>query len=162
MQIIKPFEEFDVATLRAMPQPVQAYVIDPIVPRPGITLLHGRWGTGKTPVLVTEAVCVATGQPFLGLPVTQGPVLIIEADMTKSGFRARFWGVIQRLADAGELVATNRDDQFVVRRLAKVSTQTGNWKTWASSPPSCFVSGLSIDLCIKKNRMIRFVSTRTP
>ena len=80
MQIIKPFEVIDVAQLRARPKPEQAFVIDPIVPVPGVTILHGRWGTGKTAVLVTEAVCVATGQPFLGMPTTQGSVLIIEAD----------------------------------------------------------------------------------
>lgn len=80
MQINKPYEIVDLATLKTRPQPVQTYVIDPIIPKPGITILHGRWGTGKTAVLVTQAICVATGQPFLGLPTTQGPVLIIEAD----------------------------------------------------------------------------------
>ena len=80
MQIIKPFEVVDVAQLKKRPMPQQDFVIDPIIPCPGVTILHGRWGTGKTAVLVTEAVCVATGQPFLGLPTTQGPVLIIEAD----------------------------------------------------------------------------------
>ena len=81
MQIFKPFEVLDLPTLKARPRPTQDYIIEPIIPKPGITILHGRWGgTGKTAVLVTEAVCVATGQPFLGLPVTQGPVLIIEAD----------------------------------------------------------------------------------
>lgn len=82
MQIIKPYVVVDLATLKTRPLPVQDYAINPIVPRPGITILHGRWGTGKTAVLVTQAICVATGQPFLGLPTTQGPVLIIEADMT--------------------------------------------------------------------------------
>lgn len=93
----KSFEVLDVASLKAQTRPTQNFVISPIVPIPGITILHGRWGTGKTAVLVTEAVCVASGRDFIGLPTTQGNVLIIEADMPFKGFLDRFWGVIQRL-----------------------------------------------------------------
>jgi AAA domain-containing protein len=91
------FKVYDLAELQALPKPQMVYVIEPIVPIPGVTLLHGRFGTGKTAILMTESVAVASGKPFLGLPTKQGPVLVIEADMPDPGFRYRFWDLHQTL-----------------------------------------------------------------
>jgi hypothetical protein len=88
----------DLPTLQAQPKPVLEFVIDPLVPFPGVTLLHGRWGSGKSAVMITEAICVASGQPFLGYPVNPGPVLVIEADMKHPHFLIRFWNPLHAIA----------------------------------------------------------------
>lgn len=94
------FKVYTIADLQALPKPDIAFVIYPLVPIPGITILHGRWGTGKTAVLMTEAVSVASGKPFLGLPVSQGNVLVVEADMPDRAFRYRFHDFIGTLDPA--------------------------------------------------------------
>ena len=51
-------------------------LIEGLLPARGFSPLIGDSGLGKSPLLMQLAACVATGTPFLGLPVRQGKVLI--------------------------------------------------------------------------------------
>src|SRR6516165_2798549 len=51
-------------------------LIEGLLPARGFCPLIGDSGLGKSPLLMQAAACVATGTPFLGLPVRQGKVLV--------------------------------------------------------------------------------------
>jgi hypothetical protein len=51
-------------------------LIEGLLPARGFSPLIGDSGLGKSPLMMQAAACVATGTPFLGLPVRQGPVLV--------------------------------------------------------------------------------------
>lgn len=56
------------------------YVIDQLAPEGALTLLAAPGGSGKSALALTIAVLVATGRPFAGLNVQQGPVLVISCE----------------------------------------------------------------------------------
>jgi RecA-family ATPase len=63
------------------PPPPTPFMIDSLVPRQGIVLLHGKKSLGKSPLVWEMARSVALGIPFLGAyPTHQGTVVFIEAD----------------------------------------------------------------------------------
>jgi archaellum biogenesis ATPase FlaH len=53
-------------------------LIGGLIPRRTISIVAGDSGVGKSPLLYQAAICVAAGVPFLGRPVTQGPVLYLD------------------------------------------------------------------------------------
>ena len=53
-------------------------LIDGLLPARGFNILVGDSGIGKSPLLLQAAACVASGTPFLGHPVRQGRVLIVD------------------------------------------------------------------------------------
>jgi archaellum biogenesis ATPase FlaH len=55
-----------------------AFLIGGLIPRRTISIVAGDSGIGKSPLLYQAAICVAAGVPFLGRPVTQGPVLYLD------------------------------------------------------------------------------------
>lgn len=66
----------------------------------GIVLLHGKFGSYKTPLTIHLAHCVATGQPFLGLPTHQTRVLYVEADTPQVGL----WPRLQAMNPASDQI----------------------------------------------------------
>ena len=62
----------------------ESWLIKELVPTPSITLLASPPKAGKTVFATALAVAVATGQPFLGHEVAQGPVLWIAGDETRA------------------------------------------------------------------------------
>jgi hypothetical protein len=68
--------------------PVPDPLIDGLVYRDSLCWLHGKPGHCKSFVALDWACCVAAGLPWLGRPVTQGPVLYVIAEGT-SGLHAR-------------------------------------------------------------------------
>jgi hypothetical protein len=68
--------------------PVPEPLIDGLVYRDSLCWLHGKPGHCKSFVALDWACCVAAGLPWLGRPVTQGPVLYVIAEGT-SGLHAR-------------------------------------------------------------------------
>ena len=54
------------------PDPIR-FAVDPIIPRGVVTVLSGDGGAGKTLLMQTLMTCVASGQPFLGLPCGPQP-----------------------------------------------------------------------------------------
>lgn len=62
------------------PEPV-SFLLEHYIPAQGIVLLHGKYGTYKTPLTVNMAKSIALGLPLWGLEtVAAPPVLYIEMD----------------------------------------------------------------------------------
>jgi RecA-family ATPase len=81
----KVFETFRVRTPEQLKQRAAdlgsaQYVIDKLIPSQSLSLCVGDSGLGKSPLLYQAAICVAVGQPFLGLPTMQGPVLYMDSE----------------------------------------------------------------------------------
>lgn len=57
-----------------------AFLINPYIVREGITLFWAGTSLGKSPVTWAMAQAIGNGDPFFGLPTTQGRVLYIELD----------------------------------------------------------------------------------
>ena len=57
-----------------------SFLITPYVPTDGIVFLWGETSTGKSPLGWAMAAAVGSGQPFMGLPVSEGKVLYLEVD----------------------------------------------------------------------------------
>lgn len=59
------------------------FLIKPMIPLGGTAILHGPPNVGKTQFVLTLANAINEGRDFLGKwPVEQGPVVVIQADMT--------------------------------------------------------------------------------
>lgn len=56
------------------------FAIAQLVPAECVSLLAGDGGSGKSILLQLAATCVATGRPFLGYAVEQGPAFYITAE----------------------------------------------------------------------------------
>lgn len=69
--------------------PQADFVLDPYIPRSGITLLFGTTSIGKTPLVYSLCASISTGSPWFGLPTKQTPVLLIELDSTEHSTRRR-------------------------------------------------------------------------
>ena len=66
------------------------WLVDPyVIAGEGITFLHGRWGSFKTPVAYAMGAAVATGRPLWGLPVVKGRVLFVQVDTPRRVFFER-------------------------------------------------------------------------
>jgi AAA domain len=61
-----------------MPPP--AFLIDGLVPEGAAAVLYGASGLGKTFVVIDFAACIASGIPWLGHVVKQGPVIYVAAE----------------------------------------------------------------------------------
>jgi hypothetical protein len=53
-------------------------IVKGLIPECSVNIAVGDSGLGKTPLLAQMAVCVATGKPFLDLPVRRGTVLWVD------------------------------------------------------------------------------------
>jgi hypothetical protein len=69
--------------------PEVGFWVDHIVPKGGIVLLHGKYGSYKTPLAIHLAYCVAMGIPFLGIQTEQTKVLFVEGDTPMVGIWTR-------------------------------------------------------------------------
>lgn len=70
----------NLATLLATPPPEHRWVWDGYIEQGTLTVLHGDGGTGKSILAGHLARAVAAGSQCLGRPITQGGVLIIDAE----------------------------------------------------------------------------------
>lgn len=72
-------ESFGAVVDRSRPPAAIPYVVESLGLAPGkCSAIQGAAGDGKTPFALLLSVCVATGTPFLGNPVTRsGPVLYL-------------------------------------------------------------------------------------
>jgi hypothetical protein len=73
--------------------PEIGFWVEGIVPKHGIVLLHGKYGSYKTPLSVHLAHSIAVGQDFVGLSTEQAPVLYIEGDTPMPGI----WPRLQKM-----------------------------------------------------------------
>jgi RecA-family ATPase len=75
--------EIDVTILDQGPLPPQQWVVDQRIPLEVAGLISGHGGTGKSTIMLQGSVACVLGQPWLGLPVRQGPTLYIDAEDPK-------------------------------------------------------------------------------
>jgi AAA domain-containing protein len=54
------------------------WIVEGLIPARCITILVGNSGEGKTPLLYQQALCIAAGIDFLGMPVARGHVLVLD------------------------------------------------------------------------------------
>ncbi len=90
------------------------FLVQPIIPYGGIAMLHGPKTAGKTQFALTLGIAVRYGEPFLGeYPCREGPVVLLETDMTKQTLQAR-----ARLAPRTRGLRFVLADPFDVVRIA--------------------------------------------
>ncbi len=72
----RPFSEIGLV------DPPRIWVVDGWIPRgpTAFTLLSGDGGTGKSLLALQLGLAVSSGQPWLGIPVTTGPVLFVTCE----------------------------------------------------------------------------------
>jgi hypothetical protein len=54
------------------------WIVDKLIPKQSITLLHGRGGIGKTWITLVLSHAVSKGLPFMGLETVQCPVVYVD------------------------------------------------------------------------------------
>lgn len=74
------------------PDPLQWFVAG-LVPEGHLTMLIADGGTGKSFLALHLALCIASGQPFLGRGVDRGRVLYIDHELDEDEQRRRVWRV---------------------------------------------------------------------
>ena len=78
--------------------PTPSFLVDPILPQGGTAIHHGTPNVGKSQIDLTLAYAINNGLPLFGKwPVRQGPVVIIQADMTGQIQQARVHKVVSGL-----------------------------------------------------------------
>ena len=70
-------------------RPIPPDVIDSVLPGEALTVASGDAGVGKSYVILHMALCVAAGIEWLGLPVDQRPVLVIDYENRPLRLRER-------------------------------------------------------------------------
>ncbi len=103
--------------LAAAPPPVD-YVVPALEIGPGrATALIAYAHTGKTPFALRLAVSVASGKPFIGMAVVQGPVLFLDCEAGRTSHRK-----LARIARAAgvDLVELQRSGQLVAASMTRM------------------------------------------
>lgn len=57
---------------------------EPFIPQAAMVLVHGKFGTFKTPILTNVAKAITQGTEILNYPTQQGKVLFVQADTPKT------------------------------------------------------------------------------
>jgi RecA-family ATPase len=83
---VVPLYDFD------RPDPLQ-WEVDGLVPKGHLTMLIADGGTGKSFLALHLAMCIASGQLFLGRDVDRGRVLYIDHELDADEQRRRVWRV---------------------------------------------------------------------
>ena len=115
----RPLEILSVTQLRSLPPP--EWLVDEILPASSFAFLYGPSGVGKSFVALDLALSIATGRPWHGHPVKQGPVLYVVTEGLW-GFRSRLsaWEQHFEVSVAGGVHFTREAIQLVndQRRVA--------------------------------------------
>jgi RecA-family ATPase len=72
---VSPIRFADIGSLAHTNPPDRKWVVDNWIPDAATTSFYGKGGIGKSILMQQLSIAVATGTKFLGLDVTQGPVL---------------------------------------------------------------------------------------
>lgn len=94
-----PYRVYTRADVAALPPPT--WLVTGMLETNTIAMLYGMWGIGKTFITLDLALAVATGRPWWGQSVKQGPVLYLLAEGT-SGLHARLLAWEQARAQPAE------------------------------------------------------------
>ena len=73
-------------------RPIRQWLIPTMLPQSGIAMVFGPPGCGKSFLTMAWSLCIASGTPWLGRPVLQGPVAYIAGEGSFGlGPRIRAW-----------------------------------------------------------------------
>ncbi len=72
--------------------PESTWLIDPMIPSSGCTLLHGPTSVGKSALVWALANAVQSGTSIFGMEVKQANVLFVSIDMADIPLRIRWFG----------------------------------------------------------------------
>ena len=79
--------------------PTPSYLVAPIIPQGGTCILHGKPNVGKSQFILTLAHAINNGLPLFGRwPTRQGPVVVVQVDMTGQIQQSRVLRVVGQLA----------------------------------------------------------------
>lgn len=67
--------------------PGSRFLVEGLIRATSVNIVAGNSSLGKTPLMVTLAVAVASGTEFLGLPTTQGDVFICDVESDPGNYR---------------------------------------------------------------------------
>jgi RecA-family ATPase len=70
----------DAPVLAYDPEPERKWIVEGVVPDENVTLVTGEGGIGKTKVALQLGVDMRTGGEWLGMKVTQGPVVFVTSE----------------------------------------------------------------------------------
>ncbi len=154
----------NLATLKRRPDLLQDQ-IEGILPHGGMTLLYAPGGSGKGYTAIYAALCVATGQTFLGRKVRQGNVLYADWEDDDQRTGARYDAVCQGMGIdlppdfyykhfvgplAGQIHAIARDcDRLKVDLIVVDSAQ------WATGTSSGDGASASVDAFVNAIRYLQ-------
>ena len=79
----------DAAQLMGKPLTPLDWVVEPWLLRGYVHLFAADGGTGKTTLAQQWGICIATGQPWYGLPVAPGPVLMVLCEDDEAAIARR-------------------------------------------------------------------------
>jgi hypothetical protein len=84
------FHPFTFTELMLKSYPAAEFVVDRLVPSPGVTVFSGDPATFKTWILLHIALCVSSGEPVFGqFAVEQGAVVIVDEENQPQLLKAR-------------------------------------------------------------------------
>lgn len=78
-----------------------AFLIDGILPKEGLSLLFGPSGCGKSFLALEMAACISSGDPFLSCRTQAVPVLYVGGEGSREGLTRRVYAIRQRYENAG-------------------------------------------------------------
>jgi RecA-family ATPase len=115
------------ADLLALDKPVE-FAVEGLIQAGKVGALVAAGGTGKTTLLLTLGVCIATGRPFLELDVQQGAFALLSSDDTQDDLN----GALARVVRAMKL---SEPEMKLVRHKLRVHSLQGlaGDKTFAAS-----------------------------
>jgi hypothetical protein len=94
---------YTLAELQALPPP--EWLIEGVLPAGGLCEVHGAPGHGKSFLALDWAMRIATGIPWCGRPVKEGPVVYVAAeDFFGLGGRTRSWELANVVAEDAPLI----------------------------------------------------------
>lgn len=91
---LRSFNHFD---LKQLVKNAPGNIIDGLIPEQSVNIVIGDSGLGKTALMLEMALCVASGKPFLGLPVRQGAVLYVDYENGFSGLDSVLDALLEHL-----------------------------------------------------------------
>ncbi|MBR0695268.1 AAA family ATPase [Bradyrhizobium lablabi] len=108
-----------------MGEPEQPYLIEQLVPEGAFFQVFGDPKAGKSYLMMTVGLCIATGRDFAGLKVKRSRVLYIIAEGGRRRFAERVEAWILKTA-SDEAAASNGDKAEIERKIR--SDLADNWR----------------------------------
>lgn len=105
--------------VQSLDVPEERFYIDRLIPEEGIVMLHGKYGSYKTPLTLHMAKAMATGSALWGLDTSHARVLYVEGDTPRNAILPRM--------QALNVSVPNLDIAFVYPGIDVVNPHTPDW-----------------------------------